>query len=100
MINLDSAKKAFDKYVSNYDMNDPLISLKYSHTYRVCKESLNIAKSINLDLENTYLAVLIAMLHDIGRFEQARIYQSFNDSKTVDHADLGVKILFEDGLIR
>lgn len=100
MINLESAKKAFDKYVSNYDMNDPLICLKYSHTYRVCKESLNIAKSINLDLENTYLAVLIAMLHDIGRFEQARIYQSFNDSKTVDHADLGVKILFEDGLIR
>ena len=49
MINLESAKKAFDKYVSNYDMNDPLISLKYSHTYRDCKESLNNAKSNNLD---------------------------------------------------
>lgn len=100
MINLKKAKNAFDKYVSNYDMNDSLISLKYEHTFRVCKESLNIAKSIDLDTENTSLAILIAMLHDIGRFEQARVYHSFNDSKTIDHANLGVSILFNDGLIR
>lgn len=100
MINLENAKKSFDKYVLNFDMNDPLISLKYSHTLRVCKESFNIAKSIELDPINTSLAVLIAMLHDIGRFKQAEIYHSFNDSKTIDHADLGVKVLFEDGLIR
>lgn len=100
MINLKKAKNAFDKYVSNYDMNDSLISLKYEHTFRVCKESLNIAKSIDLDTENTSLAILIAILHDIGRFEQARVYHSFNDSKTIDHANLGVSILFDDGLIR
>ena len=40
------------------------------------------------------------MLHDIGRFEQVRLYHTFNDGKSVNHAEIGVKILFEDGLIR
>ena len=39
-------------------------------------------------------------MHDIGRFEQLRIYNSFIDAETVDHAALGVKILFEGNKIR
>ena len=40
------------------------------------------------------------MLHDIGRFEQLRIYDTFRDKDSIDHANFAVKILFEDGLIR
>lgn len=90
----------FKKYVENYDMNVIKIRLKYNHSYRVKDLSIKLAKNLKLDDENVYLASLIGLLHDIGRFEQARIYDSFVDYKTVDHADLGVKILFEDGLIR
>ncbi len=100
MIDIDRVNKAFDNYVKNYDMNDELIYLKYHHTYRVCKQSKAICKSLNLDEENTKLAYLIAILHDIGRFLQAKVYKTFNDSKSVDHADLGCKILFEEGVIR
>ena len=39
------------------------------------------------------------LLHDIGRFEQLKRYQSFIDSQTIDHANLGVTILFDDNLI-
>lgn len=100
MINIESAKVAFDDFVSKYDISDERIKLKYDHTYRVCEQSLKISESIGLDDENTNLSFLIALLHDIGRFEQARLYNTFNDSKSVDHAFLGCKLLFEDGLIR
>ena len=100
MINIESAKVAFDDFVSKYDISDERIKLKYDHTYRVCEQSLKISESIGLDDENTNLSFLIALLHDIGRFEQARLYNTFNDSKSVDHAFWGCKLLFEDGLIR
>jgi len=61
---------------------------------------MNICKSLGLDEENTLLAYIIALFHDIGRFEQARVYNTFNDSKSVDHAELGCHILFDEGLIK
>lgn len=99
MINLQFAKKAFDRYVSNFDMANEMIKLKYDHTFRVCEQSVNIARSLNLSDDDTNLVCLIALLHDIGRFTQEKEYNSFNDLKTVDHANLGCKILFIDGLI-
>ena len=40
------------------------------------------------------------MLHDIGRFEQVKRYNTFVDKYSVNHGELGCQILFEDGLIR
>ena len=44
-------------------------------------------------------AWLLGLLHDIGRFEQVKRYNTFNDSQSVDHAELGADILFKEGLI-
>lgn len=100
MIDINKANKAFEDYVNSFDMNDDMIKLKHDHTYRVCKQSLEISKDLKLNEENTQLAYLIALLHDVGRFPQATIYHSFNDFSTIDHADLGCEMLFENGLIR
>lgn len=100
MINLDKANKAFDNYVANYDISIEKINLKIKHSKRVQKIARNLAISLKLEKEEQNLSELIGLLHDIGRFEQIKIYDSFVDSKTIDHADLGVKILFEDGIIR
>jgi len=100
MIDIDRVNQVFDEYVSNYDMCDEKISMKYYHTYRVCEKSLEISKSLNLSEEDTKLAYLIALLHDIGRFEQANRFGTFNDAKSLDHASFGCTLLFEDGLIR
>ena len=41
------------------------------------------------------------LLHDIGRFKQIKLYDNFIDNmENNDHADYGVKILFEENLIR
>ena len=100
MIDIENAKDVFDKYVSNYDMSNKLIYLKHKHTYRTCEQSLNICKSLNLSEEDTDIAYLIALLHDFGRFEQVKKFNTFNDLASIDHADLACKLLFEDGLIR
>lgn len=89
----------FEKYVNNYDLNNIKIKLKYDHSIRVMELSYKYSRKLGFSDYDVKLATLIGLLHDIGRFEQLKQYDSFNDSKTVDHASLGVKILFDDGLI-
>ena len=90
----------FKNYLNNYNLEDGNIKLKVKHTYEVVNRSEYIAKGLGLDTQNIELSKLIALLHDIGRFEQVKTTSNFNDSKSFDHADYGVKVLFEDGLIR
>jgi putative nucleotidyltransferase with HDIG domain len=100
MIDLDYAIKEFNNYVSNYNLKDSKIKLKYKHTLRVMELSIEIAKSLNLSEEDIKLAGLIGLLHDIGRFDQAAKYNSFNDHKTINHGEYGANILFKEDLIR
>lgn len=100
MIDIKHIEDEFIKYTDAFDMSNPNIRLKYDHTFRVCEQSVKICESLGLNEEDTLLAYLIALLHDIGRFEQIRVYNTFNDSKSIDHADFGCKLLFEEGLIR
>ena len=58
-----------------------------------------IAKSLKLSQEDTDLAWLSGMLHDIGRFEQLRRYHTFSDAQSIDHARFAVELLYEEGLI-
>lgn len=99
MIDIEKAKKAFKEYTEKYDKNHPKVRYKIAHTYRVAENCRKIAQNLNLNKEEQELAEIIGLLHDIGRFEQIRIYNTTYDAETVDHADLGVKILFEDGEI-
>ena len=89
----------FMKYVSNFDVSLDGIKRKISHSVRVMRLSRKYAMELEFDNDDVELASLIGLLHDIGRFYQYQTYHSFNDFKTIDHADYGVKILFEDRLI-
>ena len=100
MIDLDKAKSAFEHYVSAYDHHVGLIQLKIVHTYEVMNITKELCSWLSLNEEDTSLAMLIGLLHDLGRFEQYRIYQSFEDYKTIDHALFSSQLLFQDGLIR
>lgn len=97
-MNFEKAKQRFEKYLEDFDRSADKIALKIVHTYGVVSCSEEIAKRMNLSEEDLELAKMIALLHDIGRFEQLRLYNSF-DPDTMDHAAYGVKLLFEDGMI-
>ena len=100
MIDFNQASIAFKKYLQDYDLEYGKIELKIRHTYGVVNASEYIAKELSLDDENIELAKLIALLHDIGRFEQIKKFDCFIDNKNIDHAILGNEILFKNNLIR
>lgn len=100
MIDFIKAQKSFNEYLKDYDINDGMIQLKIRHTYGVVDLSEYISKDLGLNEEDIELAKLIALLHDIARFPQATEFGDYRDYASVDHADLGVKMLFDDGLIR
>ena len=95
MIRREEIRDIFDEYVSGYDATDPKIRLKIDHTYRVAGLCERIAESIGADGD---FAWLCGMLHDIGRFEQIRRYDTFVDAVSVDHAQFGADLLFCEGL--
>ncbi len=99
MINLDYALASFRDYCKEYPSTDR-INLKIAHMKRVMNNNILLAKSLNLSEEDIALAGLIGLLHDIGRFEQVRIYDTFIDAISIDHASFSVEQLFQHNLIR
>ena len=100
MVNKERAEQTFLEYASHYNMEDPKIRLKVGHTLRVAGLCERIAGSLDLDPEEKDLAWMIGLLHDIGRFEQVRIYHTFRDAESVNHAQFSADLLFRDGMIR
>lgn len=99
-IDREKAKKNFAEYTAAYDSSDEKVRLKIEHTYRVCGLCEEIAESLALSKEDTDIAWLLGLLHDVGRFEQLRRYGTFQDGVSVDHAAFGTELLFRQGLIR
>ena len=88
------AREAFDSYVAAYDATSPRIALKVEHTLRVAELCERIAREAGFTPAGTDLAWLCGLLHDIGRFEQLRRWDTFSDAASTSHAALGVEVLF------
>lgn len=99
MNNMNENFDVFDDYAMKFDFNENSIRRKYEHSYRVMREADAIVYSIGLEEDDSYLASFIGLFHDLGRFEQWTQYKSFDDSKSIDHANLACKILFDDNLV-
>ncbi|RGF26740.1 HD domain-containing protein [Ruminococcus sp. AM09-18-1] len=99
MVDLRNAKEALENYLDGYERENDKVKLKIIHTYGVVECSRKIAEGLKLSEEDCKLAQIIGLLHDIGRFEQLKSYDSF-EPETMNHAAYGVKILFEEGTIR
>jgi len=100
---LDRLKEWFGNYVQTFQTSDENIQrnidLKEQHTFRVCNEILYIGKNLGLSENELRLTEIIALFHDIGRFEQYSIYKTFSDGKSVNHAELGIKIIQDNHLL-
>jgi len=75
------------------------IHRKIEHSKRVYKLAVEIAQKLELTDQQIHLVGIASLFHDIGRFKQVTLLRNFSD-KGFDHADYGVKILFEENLIR
>ena len=93
IIDRERVKNTFAEYTSGYNATDPKIKLKIDHTYRVAELCELIARDLKLDEYETDVAWLTGMLHDVGRFEQIKRFDSFEPG-TMEHAAYGAQILF------
>lgn len=85
--------------------NAPL-RLKVEHSFRVL-EHVDLLVAVETppsplvrDKELARAAVLAALYHDCGRFPQFRDYHTFADAHSIDHAQLGVDVIHEQGFLR
>lgn len=94
---LDDIKNWYVEYVQSFYTDDTdfnhNLDIKNYHTLRVCKEILDIGRSLELNREQLHTAEVIALLHDVGRFKQFGKYGTSVDIHSENHASLGVKII-------
>lgn len=100
MLDLEKCKDEFLKYTEKYNLSNEKLKRKQLHSLRVMKKSRIIAQSLKLSEEEIQIATLIGLLHDIGRFEQYTKYNTFSDHNSIDHAELGIRILQENNYIK
>ena len=93
-IDRDRARAVFAEYVRPYGTSNPRIALKVVHTNRVTEICEAVARAEELPDDDIDLAWLCGLLHDIGRFEQLRRWDTFSDGESAPHALIGVEVLF------
>ena len=90
---LKTQLEEFKRYSEEFNKNDENIMRKYNHSIRAMNFAIEIAKSMNYDEKTIEIVGLAGLLHDIGRFEQWTLYNTYSDTKSIDHAMLGVEDL-------
>lgn len=101
MKDIQLAIDEFKNYVdSNFNINEKSISRKRGHSLRVMNFCKELSINLGMNEEEIYIAQIIGLLHDIGRFNQWKMFESFNDSEIYDHGDKAVELLKENNFIR
>ena len=75
--------------------------LKFQHTKRVLANAQEIvgAETSAFPPRLARAALLVALYHDVGRFEQYLRYRTFNDRVSYNHAIIGVRIINQEGCL-
>ncbi len=93
----------FDQYVEPFRDTDPEgrinIQLKIDHTKKVCTAMEQLCEGERLSPSEATLAVVVALLHDVGRFPQYRRWRTFRDSDSDNHARLAIEVIREERLL-
>ena len=85
--------KYFWDFISDYDTSNSNILRKVVHSYSVAEKCYKIGCYLKLNQDDRNFCYLMGLLHDIGRFEQWKIYGTYNDKASKDHGDIGADIL-------
>jgi len=92
---------AFTRSFSSSNEEDQRnISLKIRHTHEVCRNIVQIAREETSSQPEIPVAEAIALLHDVGRFPQYARFKTFDDRISVNHGELGARIISSEGLLR
>ncbi|MDR3599579.1 MAG: HD domain-containing protein [Desulfosporosinus sp.] len=81
------------RYLSEEVEVEANLRYKKEHSLRVRDYMLTLGENLQLDTNQMFLAEVIGLLHDVGRFEQYVKYHTFKDHQSEDHAQLGLLVL-------
>ena len=85
--------KFFWDFANLYDTQNSNILRKIIHSYEVARNCYAIACNLGLNEDDRNFCYLMGLTHDLGRFEQWKLYKTYNDKLSVDHGDLSYEIL-------
>ena len=98
---LEELTRSYDAYVDTFRAADgrlpAMMQLKRAHTARVVANAALIADGEGFSPREREVTLAAALLHDAGRYQQLRRYDTFRDSESVDHAVLSHAIVREKG---
>ncbi len=98
---LPELTRLYDAYVDTFRAADgrlpTMMQLKRAHTAFVVKNAELIAEGEGFSPREREVSLAAALLHDTGRYEQLRRYNTFRDSDSVDHAVFSHDIVREKG---
>ena len=101
---LDDIRRRYAGYIDRYRDDSgtlpAMMELKRVHTEKVVEAARAIATGEGFSPPELERALVAALLHDAGRFEQLRRFGTFNDAKSVDHAVFSHDIVREAGWTR
>lgn len=100
---LDDLVAWFDSYVEPFlttdDEGRKNIRLKIEHTRKVCEAMAQLADGENLSENESRIAAAVALLHDVGRFQQYRRWRTFRDSDSDNHARLAIDVIRDENIL-
>lgn len=85
--------RKFWNFVMQYDTDNSNILRKIIHSFAVADNCFAIACTLGLNEKERNFSYLLGLFHDLGRFEQWKLYQTYNDKKSVDHGDLSSQFI-------
>ncbi len=97
---VSNIRRLYGEYVDGYRVDGelpPMMALKLQHTDMVVANAKAIIEGEGMDAETAEVCELAALLHDTGRYEQLRRYNTFRDSDSIDHAVFSHDIVSEKG---
>ncbi len=97
MADLEARKRWFNAFVDDFRHGDPddlrNVQLKHEHSLQVLAIAERIAASSTPDSRLRRLCLVAALFHDCGRFPQYVTYRTFNDTESINHGELGARVL-------
>lgn len=98
------AQADFKAYCESFsELADSLqqnFTIKFEHSIRVASICNFIAQKLGWTEEERGIACIAGIFHDIGRFNQLVEFGTFNDTKSVDHAEYSVKVIEQNQFLK
>jgi len=93
---LEKIQEEFERYARFFDLSDPMIKMKYSHSHDVMRVGGKLTDDLEWSAGAKRVGIAACLLHDAGRFSQYRDFGTYYDGVSVDHGDRGYEALLSE----